>query len=80
VVVTGVELGTLNLTELTVEALRHRGVPVLGLVIGRWPPSPGVVEQGNLTDLPLLTAVPLLGVIPDHPPLPPRLHTETDLH
>jgi dethiobiotin synthetase len=73
VIVTGPELGTLNVTELTVEALRNRGVPILGLVIGRWPADPGPAEEGNLRDLPELTGVPLLGLIPDSPPLPPPL-------
>jgi dethiobiotin synthetase len=73
VVVTGAELGTLNVTELTVEALRHRGITILGLVIGRWPAQPGTAELGNLTDLPKLADVPLLGVIPERPPLPPTL-------
>lgn len=73
VVVTGAELGTLNVTELTVEALWHRDVPVLGLVIGRWPVDPGLAEEGNLRDLPELTGVPLLGLIPDSPAPPPPL-------
>jgi dethiobiotin synthetase len=73
VIVTGPELGTLNVTELTVEALRRRGVPILGLVIGRWPADPGPAELGNRRDLPELTGVPLLGLIPESPPLPPRL-------
>jgi dethiobiotin synthetase len=73
VLVTGPELGTLNVTELTVEALRHRGVPVIGLVIGRWPTDPGLAELGNLSDLPRLTGVRLLGVIPAGPPLPPAV-------
>jgi dethiobiotin synthetase len=73
VVVTGVELGTLNVTELTVEALRHRGVPVAGLVIGRWPADAGIVEFGNLADLPRLTGVQLLGLIREGPPVPPSL-------
>jgi dethiobiotin synthetase len=65
VVVTGAGLGTLNVTELTVEALRRRDVPLFGLVIGDWPADPGPAEMGNLADLPRLTGVPLLGVIPD---------------
>jgi dethiobiotin synthetase len=73
VVVTGPELGTLNVTELTVEALRHREVPVLGLVIGCWPAEPGPAELENLRDLPLLTGVPLLGLVPEAPALPPVL-------
>jgi dethiobiotin synthetase len=73
VVVTGPELGTLNVTELTVEALKRRGLPVIGLVIGSWPADPGPAEAENLADLPRLTGVPLLGVIPRKPPLPPEV-------
>jgi dethiobiotin synthetase len=73
VVVTGPELGTLNVTGLTVEALERRDVPVLGLVIGRWPAEPGAAELSNLTELPRLTGVPLLGVVPVGPPTPPFL-------
>jgi dethiobiotin synthetase len=78
-VVTGAELGTLNVTELTVEALRRRGVRVLGLVIGSWPADPGTAEIGNLTDIPLLCGVPLLGAVPHmgavpgNPALPPSV-------
>lgn len=64
VVVTSACLGTLNHTELTVEALRARGFEPAGLVIGAWPSSPGLAEQCNLEDLPRVTGVPLLGVIP----------------
>jgi len=63
-VVVAAGLGTLNHAELTVEALRRRGLPTLGLVIGSWPAEPGVAEQGNLGVLPLLTGVALLGVLP----------------
>jgi dethiobiotin synthetase len=91
VLVTGPELGTLNVTELTVEALRRRNVPLLGLVIGCWPSDPGAAELGNLADLPELTGVPLLGLIPEGPPRPPILlaptapsppirHARTDQH
>jgi dethiobiotin synthetase len=77
VIVTGPELGTLNVTELTVEALRRRGIPIRGLVIGRWPANPGAAELGNLRDLPELTGVALLGLIPQSPPLPPRIWPAT---
>ena len=73
VIVTGPELGTLNVTELTVEALHRRSVPILGLVIGSWPADPGPAERDNRWDLPGLTGVPLLGLIPAGPALPPRL-------
>lgn len=57
-------LGTLNHTMLTREALRHRGIRQLGVVVGAWPDEPGVIETTNrdyLGGLPegLLGAVPL---------------------
>lgn len=64
VVVARSGLGTLNHTQLTVEALRARDQQVLGVVVGSWPAEPGIAEQENLADLPRLTGVPLLGRIP----------------
>jgi dethiobiotin synthase len=63
VVVVAAGLGTLNHTELTVNALRAAGVTVLGLVVGAWPAEPGLAEQTNLDDLQRIA--PLLAVIPD---------------
>lgn len=57
-------LGTLNHTELTVAALRGRGIEPAGLVIGAWPDVPGLAERCNRDDLPRLTGVPLVGVVP----------------
>ena len=57
-------LGTLNHAELTVAALRARGLEPAGLVIGSWPAEPGLAELCNRDDLPRVTGVPLLGVIP----------------
>ncbi|MGZ4489820.1 MAG: dethiobiotin synthase [Nocardioidaceae bacterium] len=65
VVVTRAGLGTLNHTALTVEALRRRDLPVLGLVVGAAPQRPGLAEQCNLLDLPRTAAAPLLGRIPE---------------
>lgn len=65
VVVTRAGLGTLNHTELTVAALRSRGIEPTGLVIGAWPASPGLAEQCNLEDLPRVTGVPVLAVLPE---------------
>jgi dethiobiotin synthase len=65
VVVVSAGLGTLNHTELTVAALRARGLPVAGLVVGAWPAAPGLAERCNLDDLPRATGVPLLAVIPE---------------
>jgi dethiobiotin synthetase len=64
VVVARAGLGTLNHTGLTVEALRARGLPVAGLVIGFWPAEPDLAEQCNLEDLPTTTGVPVIGRIP----------------
>ncbi|GAB3867684.1 dethiobiotin synthase [Nocardioides maradonensis] len=64
VVVTRAGLGTLNHTELTVGALRSRGIEPRGLVIGSWPSDPGLAEQTNRDELPRVTGVPVIGVIP----------------
>ncbi|WP_225447885.1 dethiobiotin synthase [Streptacidiphilus sp. P02-A3a] len=62
--VTEAGLGTLNSTALSAEALRARGVRLLGLVIGSWPQAPGLAARCNLADLPLVAGAPLLGAIP----------------
>lgn len=65
VVVCAAGLGTLNHAELTVGALRARGLEPRGLVIGSWPALPGLVESCNRNDLPRVTGVPLLGAVPE---------------
>ena len=62
--VTTAGLGTLNTTALTAEALRARGIPLLGLVIGAWPADPDLASRCNLADLPLVADAPLLGALP----------------
>lgn len=63
VVVVRSGLGTLNHTALTLEALQHRGVRPLGVVIGSWPATPSFVEVSNRADFEA-GAVTLLGAIP----------------
>lgn len=63
VVVVRAGLGTLNHTELTLEAIANRGLPVAGLVIGSWPADAGVIERTNRRHLAGLD-VPLLGAVP----------------
>jgi len=58
-------LGTLNHTELTVHALRDRGLEPAGLVVGAWPGDPGLAERCNLDDLPRVTGVPVEWLIPE---------------
>ena len=64
VIVCSAGLGTLNHAELTVGALRARGLEPAGLVIGSWPSSPDLAETCNRDDLPRVTGVPLLAVLP----------------
>ncbi|RYP88893.1 ATP-dependent dethiobiotin synthetase BioD [Nocardioides guangzhouensis] len=64
VVVCRAGLGTLNHTELTVGALRARGLEPTGLVIGSWPAEPDLAESCNRADLPRVTGLPVLAVLP----------------
>ncbi|HEX4816548.1 MAG TPA: dethiobiotin synthase [Nonomuraea sp.] len=64
-VVAGVGEGAVNQAALTLEVLAHRGLDLGGLVIGRWPGRPGLVERSNVADLEMLAARPLAGVLPD---------------
>ncbi|OIB55352.1 dethiobiotin synthase [Natrialba sp. SSL1] len=53
-------LGTLNHTTLTVEALRARDVPVVGVVLNRYPSQPrSVAERTNPAELERLCACPV---------------------
>ncbi|MEJ7832278.1 MAG: dethiobiotin synthase [Nocardioides sp.] len=65
VVVTTAGLGTLNHTELTVAAMRARGLEPTGLVIGSWSAAPGLAETCNAADLSRVTGVPLIATIPE---------------
>ena len=51
------ELGTLNHTKLTLEALAAQRVSCAGLVIGSWPAGPGLVETSNRSALARLAPV-----------------------
>ncbi|GGO87791.1 ATP-dependent dethiobiotin synthetase BioD [Nocardioides phosphati] len=63
-VVTRAGLGTLNHTELTVQALRHAGLEPAGLVIGSWPSEPDQASELNRTELARVTGVPVVAVLP----------------
>ncbi|MGW1071627.1 dethiobiotin synthase [Streptomyces sp. NPDC002537] len=58
-------LGTLNVTALTAEALRARGLRCQGVVIGSWPAEPDLAARCNLADLPEAAGAPLLGAVPE---------------
>lgn len=51
VVVASPNLGTLNHTALTLEALKARELKLAGLVIGSWPREPDLACRSNVTDL-----------------------------
>ncbi|MGV9710148.1 dethiobiotin synthase [Gordonia sp. NPDC003424] len=64
VVVVPAGLGALNHAELTVDAIRARGLHPAGLIIGSWPEEPDLAMTCNRTDLPRVTGVPIVGVVP----------------
>ena len=64
VVVARPDLGTLNHTALTLEAMAHRGVQLAGVVIGAWPDVPDLAMRSNLRDLETIAARPLAGALP----------------
>jgi dethiobiotin synthetase len=59
-------LGTINHTLLTLEAARHVGLAIAGVVLTPWPASPSMIERSNLATLQRLgaTGVSTLGSIP----------------
>jgi dethiobiotin synthetase len=57
-------LGVLNTAALTAEALRSRGLDLLGVVVGAFPDEDDLAARTNLDDLPTVTGAPLLGVLP----------------
>ncbi|GAA4338765.1 hypothetical protein GCM10023178_52090 [Actinomadura luteofluorescens] len=58
------DLGTLNHTALTLEAMAHRGVQLAGVVIGAWPDDPDLAMRSNIRDLETIAARPLSGALP----------------
>ncbi|HEX3134352.1 MAG TPA: ATP-dependent dethiobiotin synthetase BioD, partial [Planctomycetota bacterium] len=64
VVVTRPHLGTLNHTALTVEAAKHRGIRVLGLVLNHHTAvDDSLAVRSAATELVALTSVPLLATL-----------------
>lgn len=61
------QLGTLNHTMLTREALARRGIACLGVIIGAWPEEPSHLQ---ITNRDYLAALPegLLGAVPEGAP------------
>lgn len=68
-IVTRPGLGTLNHTALTVESAGRRGLEVTGIVINRFPASPGLAERSNPEIIVRMTGAPIAGVFPHDPSL-----------
>ncbi|MCM6773265.1 dethiobiotin synthase [Nocardia sp. CDC159] len=64
-VVTTATLGTLNHTELTTRTLTTHGLHCAGLIIGSWPTTPDLAAECNRTDLPAVTGVDVVGIVPE---------------
>ncbi|RDI65392.1 dethiobiotin synthase [Nocardia pseudobrasiliensis] len=64
-VVTAAGLGTLNHSELTTRTLTAAGLHCAGLVIGSWPATPDLASECNRSDLPAVTGVEVVGVVPE---------------
>ncbi len=65
IVVCRAGLGTLNHTELTLQALEHRRLPTAGIIIGSWPRTPDEIDADNRRYLSTLNA-PLLAALPEN--------------
>ena len=63
-VVTNAEMGTLNYTGLTVQAIRHRSLAVAGVVINQVPEKRSLVQEANLTEIPRFCGCPVRAILP----------------
>lgn len=64
-IVTRLGLGTVNHTALTVAALHARALQPTGLIIGAVPGTVDLAEHYNLTELPRVTGIPIVGAVPE---------------
>jgi dethiobiotin synthetase len=67
VVATRTGLGTINHTLLSVEAARHAGLEVCGVVMTPWPGEPAPIEVSNRETIERLAGVPVAGLPPTAP-------------
>ncbi len=58
-------LGAINHTALTVAAARQYGLEVAGIILNRFPESPGLAEQTNPAVIEALTGSPILARVPE---------------
>ena len=55
-------LGTINSTVLTVDYLRHRDIPVRGILFNRWKPGDRMQEDNRIM-VEELTGIPVLACV-----------------
>lgn len=58
-------LGTINHTVLTVKAAEAGNISVAGVILNRYPESPGLAAETNPGVIAALTGVPILGRLPE---------------
>jgi len=58
-------LGTINHTVLTVKAAQAANIPMAGVILNRYPESPGPAAETNPGVIAALTGVPILGRLPE---------------
>jgi dethiobiotin synthetase len=74
IIVARPDLGTINHTLLTVNALRSAGVKIAGVVINRYPTNtPDTAQETNPAAIQKWADVPVLCLVPDEPFTPPVL-------
>ena len=64
IIVARLGLGTLNHTLLTVRQAQAHGLQIAGVILNDTTGLRGLAERTNITAIPELTGVPLLGVVP----------------
>jgi dethiobiotin synthetase len=69
VVVAKSGLGTINHTVLTVKAAQAVNIQVAGVILNRFPETPGLAAETNPGVIAALTSVPILGKLPEVPNL-----------
>ncbi|MCK4947930.1 MAG: dethiobiotin synthase [Candidatus Aureabacteria bacterium] len=64
IIVSNIELGTINHTLLTVECAKKRGMGIKGIIFNNVPEILTDIHRDNMRIIPLLSGVKVLGVIP----------------
>jgi len=65
ILVSRTKLGTLNHTLLTVEALKRREIPIVGLIFNFASQHLTIVERDNIEILEKLTGIQTIGIVPE---------------